>query len=272
MNKGFSSTQEYFDGLLAAIAQEEEILNRQRLLGQISTVYWRFFSEQERNNNTTRLEVLLWDKIQVASDAGTKRAYFNTYQSIALSSDAISKLKAIHQKEIAIEGLRLSENDFIGLASALALRLPEEADQILANQLANIQNPDRKKRFEFIMPSLSPDPAVRDSLFESLKKAENRAVEPWAGSALSNLNHPLRAKEAVKYILPSLELLEEIQVTGDIFFPRRWIGAAFSGHNSKEAAQIIRQFLADHPDYPSKLKNKILMGGDMVFRASGVEE
>ena len=155
------------------------------------------------------------------------------------------------------------------MATALALRLPdEEAIPLLEAELAATKNPDRKKRLEFLIPSLSKDPAKRAAFFESLKEAENRAVEPWAGAALSNLNHPLMAEQSLQFIRPSLELMEEIQLTGDIFFPRRWIGSALNGHNSKEAAEIVRNFLAERPDYPVKLKNKILMASDLLFRAS----
>lgn len=33
-------------------------------------------------------------------------------------------------------------------------------------------------------------------------------------------NHPLREKHAVKYLRPGLEVLQEVQRTGDIFFPK----------------------------------------------------
>ena len=153
------------------------------------------------------------------------------------------------------------------LACELALRLPERSEEILDQQYAAIKNPDRQKRLAFIRPALSAEVGVRDQFFESLKEAKNRHYEPWVGSALGYLHHPLRAKEAEKYILPSLALMEEIQITGDIFFPRRWVTATLSGHQSASAAQIVRDFLAERPDYPYRLKNKILMGADLLFRA-----
>jgi hypothetical protein len=58
------------------------------------------------------------------------------------------------------------------------------------------------------------------------------------------LHHPLRAASAVKYIDPSLKLPQEIQQTGDIFFPTRWMDATLGGHRSPEAAAIVRDFLA----------------------------
>jgi len=82
----------------------------------------------------------------------------------------------------------------------------------------------------------------------------------------------LRNKDSEKYILPSLELLEEIQRTGDIFFPARFINATLSGHQSVNAKNIVNQFLKDHPNYTPALKLKILQAADNLFRASIIKD
>jgi aminopeptidase N len=154
------------------------------------------------------------------------------------------------------------------LAHELAIKRPARSAAILAELPTRIENQDRLRRLAFVRPALSADVSERDAFFESLKDPENRAVEPWVGEAVGYLHHPLRAEAALKYIRPSLELMEEIQATGDIFFPRQWIGATLSGHNSSEAAQLVRDFLAENPDFSYRLKNKILMAADPVFRSA----
>lgn len=272
LNGAFDKRMDYFDGLMVALNEEDEPLNRQRLLSQLSTVFWRFQNETQRNVSAPVLETLLWNKLQEAEEAGAKRSYFNTYRSIAYTREAIDRLRSIYEGENQISGLRLSESDRNGLATALALRLPEEADQIIEQEIEATQNPDRKKYLAFVKPALSPYQEVRDAFFEGLKEAKNRELEPYVASALNFLHHPLRAEQSIKYILPSLQLMEEIQETGDIFFPRRWIGATLSGHSSPEAAAIVRDFLAAYPNYPFRLKNKILMASDLLFRASEQRE
>lgn len=261
-----------FASLVKAIPSEQEPLNRQNLLAYIQTLYWRFFTAEERQSVSLPLEQLLWNQLLAAKDISAKSAYFRQYQSIALSPSAVQQLYRVWSGAESIEGLPLSETNLTSLACELALRLPDQAQEILDQQLGKIKNPDRQKRLAFIQASLSADPAVRDTFFESLKQAENRHYEPWVGSALGYLHHPLRAQTAEQYILPSLELMEEIQATGDIFFPRRWITATLSGHQSSAAAKIVRDFLAARPDYPYRLKNKILMGADMLFRVEGVKK
>ena len=63
-------------------------------------------------------------------------------------------------------------------------------------------------------------------------------------------------------------MLEELQITGDIFFPKRWLDATFSGHASIDAVTEINLFLNEHPNFPEKLKNKIFQSTDLVFKAS----
>ena len=120
--------------------------------------------------------------------------------------------------------------------------------------------------FAFVMPALSPQQEVRDAFFESLKQPENRRPERWTLDGLDYLHHPLRAKSSEKYWLPSREVLEEIQLTGDIFFPKRWLVATFSGHRSPEAAAVVKRFLEERPDYPYRLRNKILQAADLLLK------
>ena len=165
----------------------------------------------------------------------------------------------------------LSINDFMTLSYELSVRLPDKANEIVAVQRSRITNPDRLSQFDFISRAVSPSVEARDSLFASLFNAENRRIEPWALSVLYYLNHPLRGKESVHYIRPSLELLPEIQRTGDIFFPSNWCVNLLSGHRSKEAYREVETYLADHSDIYPLLRNKILQAEYYLKRANNIE-
>ena len=87
-------------------------------------------------------------------------------------------------------------------------------------------------------------------------------------AALGYLHHPLRAAHARRFIGPSLEMVEEIQRTGDIFFPSNWLDATLTGHSSSEAADIVRRFLDGlAPDFPHRLRAKILRSADLLLRS-----
>ncbi len=97
---------------------------------------------------------------------------------------------------------------------------------------------------------------------------ENRRREPWVLESLRYLNHPLRAAHAERFVRPALDLLREIQQTGDIFFPTRWMESTLFGHRSPEVAATVRRFLAENPQYPERLRWTILSTSDELFRAA----
>ena len=63
-------------------------------------------------------------------------------------------------------------------------------------------------------------------------------------------------------------MLQEIQRTGDIFFPTRWTESVLYGHRSAEAASIVRGVLASNPRYSQRLRWTILAAADDLFRAA----
>src|SRR5262249_55415858 len=116
---------------------------------------------------------------------------------------------------------------------------------------------------------LSANAAERDAWFASLADVANRRREPWVLEGLRYLHHPLRAGASEKYIEPSLVMLREIQRTGDIFFPKRWMDGTLGNYQSHSAAATVRAFLDRQPvDYPERLRRVILSSADDLFRAS----
>lgn len=268
--EGAVRPQKFLALALAALPEEDEELNVQRILGYLNDAYWRYLPPADRETSAPAVEDLLWTQMEKSASGSLKAAYFNSYASVALSQPGVTRLLEVWRKDREIDGLRLSESDYTSMAQELALRGIPQAAEVLSTQLDRIENPDRRARFEFVLPALSADPAVRDSFFQSLADPANREHEPWALAGVSFLHHPLRANEAVRYIMPSLELLEEIQLTGDIFFPQRWLDATLGGHSTPEAASLVREFLESNRDYPPRLRSKILQSADPLFRAARI--
>jgi aminopeptidase N len=261
------SPERYVNALISVLPKEKNALISDYLLGNIQTLWWTFLTDQQRSRNQGRAEKELWTLLETTSDKGMKNSYFRAFRNLAMTENGLKKVENLWTEQLKVKDLILSEEDKITLAYELALKGRGDAKQILEKQLDDTKNPDRKARMHFVIPALSQEQAVRDAFFESLKKAENREHEAWVLEALGYLHHPLRAENAVKYLRPSLDLLQEVQLTGDIFFPQRWLQSTFSGHSDKEAADIANVFLKANPDYPYYLKNKILQSKDMLDRA-----
>ncbi|UOG72814.1 M1 family aminopeptidase [Hymenobacter tibetensis] len=249
------------------LPKEKEELNIKLLTGQATDIFWRLLKPEERVALAPTLEKELWQTMQQNPAPNSKKLLFKAYQSVALTKEAQTRLYDIWNKQQAPTGIKLTEDDYTALALALAVRDYPAAKPILPAQLARIQNPDRQKRMEFLMPALAPEVATRDAFFASLKDDKNREKEAWVVSALGYLHHPLRAATSEKYLPECLALLEEIQQTGDIFFPYSWLQATLGSYQTPTAARTVREFLAAHPQYNPKLRAKLLQAADDVFRA-----
>jgi len=263
--------QDLMEAYIKVLSVEDNPQNINLLLGYMETIFWKFLSSDEKQIITPELEQILWDKLQMAKNEKTQLSYFKTYSRIGLTNNAIENLLQIFHKEKNIKKLHLSTRDFTNLAFELSLRAIDNVEEILDIQYQRIDDKERKARFEFIRPALLPDEKIRDQFFHSLMDEKNREKEPWVVTAVYYLNHPLRNQSAIKYIRPSLDILKELQSTGDIFFPAQWLNATFAGHSSIEAVTEINIFLNENPDYPVNLKNKILQSTDMVFRANKIK-
>jgi len=258
------------DAALRVLPAERDEQNVQRILGYAARTYWRFLSPGERQARAGRFEAVLREGLAHAATQSQKSAWFNAYRDTVLSPDGLAWLERVWRRDERVPGLTLAEPDEITIAMELAVREVPRWKEILNTQLARTQNPDRRDRLAFVMPALSADPAERERAFQRFRTLENRRREVWVQDSLQYLNHPLRAAHGQRFVQPALELLREIQRTGDIFFPTRWMERTLWGHRSPEVAATVRAFLARQKDYPRRLRWTVLGTADELFRAARV--
>ena len=260
----------YFLRLLDIVEVEQNQLVLNLALGQLRRTFWNLLSESQREDHAPVVERILWDMLLAQDEPSKRKVFFEAFVATSLTSDAVRKAHDVWSGDLHVEGLPLAENDLIEVAQTIAVKLPEDAARIIAAQISNTKNPDNVRKLEFVAPSLSSDQQIRDQFFASLADETNRATESWVLDALGNLHHPLRVADSEQYILPSLELLQEIQVTGDIFFPKRWLDETLGNYRSDTAVSTVRTFLDERPDYNEQLRMKILQSADMMFRANAI--
>jgi aminopeptidase N len=261
----------FMDLATAALPKETDEQMTSRVLGYTGNAWWRLLPAAERTARAAMFEKMLREGLGRAGTASQKAAWFSALRNVSLTAPTVEWLQRVWAKSESVPGLPLAEADYTTLALELAVREVDGWQTILAEQLARIENPDRKGRFQFVMPALSADPVARDKWFRSLADINNRRREPWVLEGLNYLHHPLRARASTGFVMPSLAMLWEIQKTGDIFFPKRWLDAILGGHNSPEVAAMVREFLAGLPaNYPERLRNITLQSADELFRAEAV--
>jgi aminopeptidase N len=254
----------------AVIAVEDDELVAQEVLGTLPRLFWQWVPPEVRQREARALEELLWRRMEEVPTSSRKAAHFNAWRAIATTPHALERMERIWRGDLLIQDLPLAEQDFTTLALQLAVRDVTGADRILDQQAGRIENPDRRERFDFVRRAVDPDAGVRDRFFASLADAQNRRREEWVVTAVQYLNHPLRAPESVRYLRPALEMLKEIQETGDIFFPARWLDASLAGHDSPAAAAVVRDFIARQEGYPPRLMGKLLQSSDPLFRVAAL--
>jgi len=254
---------------LRALPLEKNELNVSRILSYLREAYWRYTAPAARARLAPRVELTLRLGLDGAPSASLKSVWFSALRDTAQTTATLAWLSRVWTQEEKVPGLTLSETDFIRLAEELAVRDATGASAILDQQYERTKNPDRKAQFAFVRPAISGDAREREAWFAALTDVANRRHEPWVLEGLRYLHHPLRAAASETFIEPSLLLLREIQRTGDIFFPKRWMDATLSGHQSPAAAAAVKAYVDHLPaDYPERLRRVILSSADDLFRAS----
>jgi aminopeptidase N len=257
------------DLALQSLPLETDELNIEEILRQLRIVYWRFTDASARQAAAPRVERALRTGLSRAQTQSPKGAYFAALRSVALTPDTTDWLTSVWSEHTRIPGLTLAETDYIALAQELAIRSSKDWRNIVTAQIGRTKDPDRKAQLTFVMPALSADGDERDRFFASLADVGNRRHEPWVLSALRSLHHPLRGESSEKYVAPSLTMLRDIQRTGDIFFPKRWMDATLGGYSSERKAATVRSFLTNLPaGYPDRLRRIVLSASDDLFRST----
>ncbi|NOT43237.1 MAG: hypothetical protein HOP14_01380 [Acidobacteria bacterium] len=269
MLDGALSAREFVDMVVRAAPIEPDEQNVQRALRYLVRAFWRFLPTDDRMSRAQALEPVLRAALAQAPSAGLKAAWFAAFRETVLTPGGLAWMHEVWARDTSIPGLPLAETDEIAMAMELAVRGVDDAAAVVAAQVERTMDPDRKARLQFVQPALSADQAVREAAFARLAQVEQRRREPWVLESLAYLSHPLRAAHAERFVEPGLVLLEDVQRTGDIFFPLRWTAALLGGHRTPAAARLVHDFLASHPGYPYRLRWTVLTAADDLFRTAG---
>ena len=250
--------KDYFTELFRTLKKEKNPLIAATLCSHMH----QFAIDQEPTLRQ-RLEGFMLDIAKGSPIASCRQSMTRLLAADAISAEVLDHLYGTWQTS---NDPLLSERDYINMAYHLAIMRPAEWRHIISTQRARLKSKDMIREFDFVSRACNPSLSTQRSLFRSLLLKENRTVEPWAQNLLALLSCQAREPQNNEFITPGLMALEEIQRTGDIFFPANWLNALLGAHKSKEAKALVNDFIDSHPDYPQALKNKILEAAYEVFR------
>lgn len=250
--RGNTSAGPFIDWSVRELTEEKDNLIRSSLLSYGADLYWKC------GGTDTYPEWLKEIAANTALDHELRLMAFRILFRTATGSTLCAEMYNIWAQQKPYSGLSLGENDWTAMAYQLMVRYPEKAALIKAAQLLRIMNPDRRETFEFVSRACSESREERDELFAYLLTEEGRSNESRASSALAFLNHPLRQDYSMKYIVPALGIIEDVQRQGDIFFPQTWCSSLLDAHNSTEAVKTVEAFMQEHESLNPLLAVKIL--------------
>ena len=255
-----------------ALKSEKNELITNYLSGRLQNIYWTFLTEAQKDEIQVTTENNLMNLLKQNLPKNIKKTIFNLYQSIAISKNGKDNLYKIWNGNLKIDQLFLNENNLTSLALQLSVLEHPKSKEIMAEQELNISNPDQLEKFKWLLPAVSKDVKIRNSFMKSLFEKENREKESWVQSGLNYFHHPLRQNNAIEFLPEILNKLEEVQLTGDIFFPKGWLASSSGNYSSKEAYEILQQFLDENADYNPILLKKLYQTTDDLTRAQNIKK
>ncbi len=264
---GGTSPSDYLEFLLETLDNETNPLIASTIVSSISTPLLDY--DGDRSEFERRM-------VAMSGKHALESCRLQLLRLLASSGTTKESEKAIYGIWEKGSDKSLTVNDYMSFACQLAIRMPDKAGEIISTQRARLDgsdpsrpfNQNKLEQFDFTSKAALPEQDTLDSVFTLLLTPEGRAVEPWAATALGYLNHNLRDSSSVKYIRPGLDALLDVKERGDIFFPGKWCAALLGGHKSPVALHELNSFLEDNPDYPTLLKNKVLVSAYDLQRAN----
>jgi aminopeptidase N len=210
------------------------------------------------------VENLLWALSRDASRPySIRKAASDAFIGFARTPGAIVKLTALFNADsVAGEPMRDPTRWEI-VNRFLTLDAPN-ADRWLAEQTARDTTPDGRRRAFTAGAARGSAMTKRDYFTRYF--ADRSLNEDWASGSLGAFNAPEHAAVTLEYLRPALDSLPYIQANRRIFFLGNWLNAFIGGQRSPEALAIVNKYLADHPNLPLDLKQKVLQAVDDLDR------
>lgn len=253
----------YRNFLLKRLLNEKNLLLKKQLLDQFNEIYWYYSNAKEQQNISVEYFYIFKNEIEQSTNKAIQTFYF---KAISLLLHQPNQIDYFHQYLFSKETIpSLNDRERINLLMKLRLEgyYHHPTDIVRLKEL--LTSNYYQQYLDFILPSTSDLDIEKDAFFEGLKKETNRNNEPWVENALYFLNHPLNANNSLKNIRTTLEILPQIQKTGDIFFPYNYLKNSIGVRSEKQVIDWTTLYLQNN-DIDVKLKNKILQNLDPVIR------
>ena len=234
------------------------------VVGRLSRAVTVYASDRERTALEPQVEQLLW---RAAGDAARpysiRKSSSDAFIGLATTRDGLAKLTTLLTAD-SVAGEPMRDPTRWEIVNRLLTLGAPNAETALRDQSARDTTPDGKRR-AFTAGVARGNAQVKRDYFTRYF-ADKSLNEDWASGSLGAFNSPEHAAITLPYLRPALDSLPYIQANRRIFFLGSWLGSYIGGQRSPEALAIVNKYLADNPNLPLDLKQKVLQTVDDLDR------
>jgi len=257
-----------FIGLVLRVAREEtDEVTLATLLARSQFAAERYLSKAQQSEVAPLLEQLYFEGMtttgELAADTSRRIAFLRAFMDSGLTQDARTRLKALLDGRILVQGAPLKSRDKFRIVTTLLARGDPEAAALMAAQAAS-DSSDDSRRYAFAAAAASADAATKERYFERFL-GDASLAESWIVESLSPFNAVGHATLTAPFLPRALAALPELKRSRRIFFVNEWLAAFLGGQTGIESLRTAQQFLAT-ADLEHDLRLKLLEAMDALER------
>lgn len=259
----------YIDLAIKLVAQEQDEVTVQSILGRASTAFNRYLSDAQMRDVAAPLEKMISERMTNAATPGLRITYFRAFQSIATTDGARGELKRILSGEEKIPGMTLRTRDRFDLVTTLLSRDDPDAPALL-DKLKETETTDDARRYAFAAAAARDDSSVKQKYFDSYVN-DAKLAESWIEASLNPFNPTRQSALTLPYLEPALGQLPVLKRTRKIFFVNGWLAAFIGGQRDRSALDVVRKFLQEQT-LDRDLRLKVLENIDGLERTVKIRD
>ena len=242
--------------------RDEQILPG--LLARLSRAVTAYSAPAARDSLRPEVERMLWASAgDPTRPYGVRKAFLDAFVAVAATPDGITKLVSLLSADSAAGDALRDPTRWDVVTRLLVLDAPD-AGRLAAAQAARDTTPDGRRR-AFTSGAARRAAGTKREYFERYF-ADSALNEDWATGSLGAFNALEHRDLTLPHLRAALDSLPFIQANRRIFYLGSWLGAFLGGQAGGEALDVVRRFLAYHPDLPRDLRQKVLQSADELER------
>lgn len=259
----------YINLAIKLVAQEQDEVTVQSILGRASTAFNRYLSDAQMRDVAAPLEKMIAERMMNAATPGLRITYFRAFQSIATTDGARGELKRILSGEEKIPGMTLRTRDRFDLVTTLLSRDDRDAPALL-DKLKETETTDDARRYAFAAAAARDASSVKQKYFDSYVN-DTKLAESWIEASLNPFNTTRQSALTLPYLQPALQQLPVLKRTRKIFFVNGWLAAFIGGQRDRSALDVVRKFLQEQT-LDRDLRLKVLENIDGLERTVKIRD